>query len=586
MTRSAWRGRRLAATAGFAAVVALVVALSASRRDGSADAGPFAAVRRGDLAIDIASVGELQAVRSLTFNVPRLKTNNVKVTWLVPEGARVAPGDTLARFDPTDVLRRIEELEGRVASARANLEKLHATQAAQLADMEAGLEDHRAGLRLAELAAENVRYEARVNQERAQLELQRARLGLQQAESKLSAQRTIAAAELAQEQVNLTMLLNQRTSEHEALANHALVAATSGLAVYGSNWSGGRLTKIKVGDAIFPGAQVIELPDLSAMKVACTVNEARVQSLQVGLRCDIRVDALADTMHHGVISHVNVLGRKLEDSDGVKVFDFEVQLEGGDSRLRPGMSANVLVRVDVLKGVLFAPVEAVHTDSTGTYVLRRRGGRGLERVGVEVGAQNDFHVALLSGVEVDDALALHHPSSDVGSIPWSRQRPVKLPATQTPTPLAGAQAAEGSKPAGPASPPPTTPMQPDDRAAAPQPRVPTGSASKPPVTREATADKPPVTPPAGSAPATSTEMVYSVHVASYQTLKKANLEIANLRTLGYEARALETDLGSKGKWYRVYAGSYPTAADAARTRDVLLRLPDYSSAQVGRLPRP
>jgi len=79
--------------------------------------------------------------------------------------------------------------------------------------------------------------------------------------------------------------------------------------------------------------------------------------------------------------------------------------------------------------------------------------------------------------------------------------------------------------------------------------------------------------------------VYSVHVASYQTLKKANLEIAKLRTLGYEARALETDLGSKGKWYRVYAGSYPTAAEAARTRDVLLRLPHYSFAQVRRLPR-
>ena len=238
----------------------------------------------------------------------------------------------------------------------------------------------------------------------------------------------------------------------------------------------------------------------------------------------------------------------------------------------------------------------------------------------------------------------------VGSIFWLRQRPVKLPATQTETPLAGAQsdaaagpddskAAQGSKPPGSTSPPPTSatqnpagaktppsppptqsPIQPDDRAAAPQSKAPTGSASKPPVTREATADKSPVTPPAGAGstgtgttspspsrpppagsapatsgaapsggaalPATSTEMVYSVHVASYQTLKKANEEIANLRARGYEGRAIETDLGSKGKWYRVYAGSYPTAAEAARTRDVLLKLPDYSFAQVKRLPRP
>jgi multidrug efflux pump subunit AcrA (membrane-fusion protein) len=410
MARSAWRGRRLAVTAGLAAIgVAVVVALSASRRDGSAGEIPFATVRRGDLAIEIASVGELQAVRSLTFNVPRLKTNNVKVIWLVPEGARVAPGDTLARFDPTEVLRRLEELEGRITSARANLEKLHATQAARAAEMEAGLEDQRASLRLAELSAENVRYEARVNQEKAQLELQRARLGLQQAESKLVAQRAIDAAELAQEQVGLTSLLNQRISEREALANHAIVAATSGLAVYGSNWSAGRLNKIKIGDSVFPGAQVIELPDLSAMKVACKVNEARVQALKLDLPCEVRVDALADTLHHGVISRVNVLGRELEESDGVKVFDFDVRLLGHNGRLRPGMTANVLVRVDVLHDVLFAPIEAVQSDSAGTFVLRRRGGRGLERVGVEVGAQNDFHVALSRGVEAGDALALRRP---------------------------------------------------------------------------------------------------------------------------------------------------------------------------------
>jgi multidrug efflux pump subunit AcrA (membrane-fusion protein) len=281
MASSRWRSRRFVIAAGVAAA-ALLVVLSAARRGGDPET-PFAAVQRGDLAIEVACVGELQAVRSLTFTVPRLKTNNVKVVWLVPEGARVAPGDTLARFDPTEVLRRIEELEGRVALARGNLEKLRATQAARSAEAEAGLEDHRAALRLAELAAENVRYEARVSQERAQLELQRARLGLQQAESKLVAQRSIDATELAQEQVSLTAAENQLRSEREAYANHVLIAATSGLVVYGSNWSGGRLTKIKVGDSVYPGAQVIELPDLGAMKVACTVNEARVQSIRVGL---------------------------------------------------------------------------------------------------------------------------------------------------------------------------------------------------------------------------------------------------------------------------------------------------------------
>jgi cell division protein FtsN len=49
---------------------------------------------------------------------------------------------------------------------------------------------------------------------------------------------------------------------------------------------------------------------------------------------------------------------------------------------------------------------------------------------------------------------------------------------------------------------------------------------------------------------------------------------------------VKTDLGSKGIWYRVYVGSYPTAAEADQARQALLKLPEYKSyAQVTRMPR-
>ncbi len=161
--------------------------------------------------------------------------------------------------------------------------------------------------------------------------------------------------------------------------------------------------------------------------------------------------------------------------------------------------------------------------------------------------------------------------------------------------------------------------QPDDRSAAPTTPNTTAPANeiKPPVTVPQPAVRPPssttgaapgpdrttpTSPPATSTqprdvgppsstpaeespPAVAAEALYAVHVASYQTLRKANIEIASLKARGYEGRAIETDLGSKGTWYRVYAGSYPTAAEAARARAVLLQLPDYNFAQVRRLPR-
>jgi multidrug efflux pump subunit AcrA (membrane-fusion protein) len=405
------RGRWIAA---FVVLALLLLLGGAALRRGDGNANvPIARVERGDLAIEVSSVGELQAVHALSFGVPRLRGSPAKVVWLIAEGSRVAAGDTLARFDPSEVLRRIEDLESRLTSARANLQKMHASQAAQISEMEAALEDQRAAVRLAEIGAAGIEYEAAIDRERTQLELQRARLAVQQAESKLESHRNIHAAELTEQQVTIGQLESQLTTERETLKNHVVVAPTSGLVVYGSHWSGGRQVKVKIGDQLYYGGEVIELPDLSSMQVESWVNESRVDQLRIGLPCEVRIDAFPDTTYAGSITRVNVLGRELPESEGVKVFDYVVEIEGSDPRLRPGMTASVLARVTRLDDVVYAPIEAVHLDDAGSWVFRKRG-RKFERVPVTLGERNDFHVVLTSGVEVGDEVALRVPGAEEG----------------------------------------------------------------------------------------------------------------------------------------------------------------------------
>ena len=147
------------------------------------------------------------------------------------------------------------------------------------------------------------------------------------------------------------------------------------------------------------------------MRVSSYLNEARVSQIQVGDLCELHVDAFPDTAYAGRIERVNVLGRELHDAPGVKVFDFEVTLEGHDPRLRPGMTSSVIVQVDELDDVVFAPIEAVHSDEDGFYVFRREAGK-FERVRVTLGRQNEFHVVLLSGIAPGDELALRAPAED------------------------------------------------------------------------------------------------------------------------------------------------------------------------------
>jgi len=394
-----------------ATILTLVLAMAASRREGHSRSIPTVRVQRGDLRIDLTTVGELQAVRSTDLSIPRLKSNQIKLVYLVPEGSHVAVGDTLARFDTTDVLRRIEELESQLRSAQANLQKLLAMQVAGTAELNASLEDQRAAVRLAELNAANVSYEARVEQEKADLTLKRAHLQLEQLESKIVTQRSIDAAERTEQEVTIASLENRLASEREALANHSLVAPAEGLVVYGTRWLSGRRAKVKVGDELHYGIVVIELPDLSQMRVTSYLNEARVSQIHVDDVCEVRVDAFPDTAYSGRIAQINVLGRELPDAPGVKVFDFEVMLAGRDARLRPGMTTSVQVWIDDLADVLSAPIETVHSDESGFFVYRRAG-RGFERAAVRVGQQNEFRVVLEGGVEAGDELALRAPEED------------------------------------------------------------------------------------------------------------------------------------------------------------------------------
>lgn len=92
-------------------------------------------------------------------------------------------------------------------------------------------------------------------------------------------------------------------------------------------------------------------------------------------------------------------------------------------------------------------------------------------------------------------------------------------------------------------------------------------------------------PAAAGTGAAAAGVPFAVHVASYKTLGQASKEIAQLQKFGYTGNAVETDLGSKGTWYRVYVGSYSTVAEAEAARDAILKLPGYHFAIVHRLPR-
>lgn len=190
----------------------------------------------------------------------------------------------------------------------------------------------------------------------------------------------------------------------------------------------------------------------------------------------------------------------------------------------------------------------------------------------------------------------HAPRSSVGTDnagaaaaqPSTPQQPEVAGDAVAPDDAAAQPATQDFTDALPPQPPPAPGSGPPGGAASGSAQTPSGAAAggTPPPDDAARAG--PSTESKGSAaPSTSPSGVtYSVHVASYQKAARAQTDVDNLRKHGFKARYKRTDLGSKGIWYRVYVGSYPSRADAAKAREAVLKLPDYSFARVQRVSTP
>ncbi len=432
MTRRQWWIAGLGAVAvGVGAVVAL------RHKPDAASSVPSYPVQQGEFVISLAlKGGELEAVKAENIVAPRVR-GQLKIVELFPEGEQVAVGDLLVQFEQTDFQKRVMDAEQQVEVARADLEKTRATQKVEIAKLEADIKNQEANLRLAELTVERMAFEATIQKEEAQIEAHKAELGYQQAVEKLASQQVVNNAEVRKRQLEIERNERELDKARQELASTTIQAEKPGLVVYGKVWKGERPEKVRVGDEIWGGVNVLSLPDLSQMQVKTYVNEVEVDKLDTGQVALIQLDALPGPTFHGRIKSIASLGREKEGEKNVKVFDVVLSIEEQDARLKPGMTATAEVIVETIPPRPVAAPDSVQTEAGEVaaaaplplYIpldaVFEKDGRALvyclvrgqpEERAVTLGQKNEDFVIVQHGLTPDDRVALRDPTQAVDPI--------------------------------------------------------------------------------------------------------------------------------------------------------------------------
>lgn len=377
---------------------------------GPADDFPAVTLARGSFPVTQTEGGEIQAARGESITSPRIG-GELKIVYLYPEGEQVDIGQLVLAFDPAEFEREMLDREGRLEQARADLDRARAEMGQTIADVKRQIEQRQAQYELEGLNAQRAEYNSPID-------LQRARIETDKAERAVAESREDSIAQEVVNRVDLHRYENE-IAEHqrrydEAKRNYertSIYATRPGIVVYRKIWKRGTdgEGKVAVGDQVWGGQALLDLPDLSAMQVLCLVGEVDVKRMEIGQPVFIRMEAFPGPVFHGKVGRLAPMATPQPGAPSVHVFEVVIDIEERDARLKPGMSAEAEIVVETVPDVLSLPLDAIFAVG-GREVVYRRKGRGFEPVTVSLGRQNATAAVIDSGLAAGDVIALRDPT--------------------------------------------------------------------------------------------------------------------------------------------------------------------------------
>jgi HlyD family secretion protein len=376
---------------------------------------PTAEVKRGDFTDYLELRGRLKAIRSVVVSAPS-DAEDLRILRLVPDGSHVKQGDMLVQFDVTKLQSDLAQDRSELRAAEAEAEQTRATNRLTTEQDRTDLLKASYDVDSAKLDASKSEIVSKVEGAEADLVVTDDQSKLQAARQKSTSDDKGAAADLDGKRHKgdkARFEVNQAEHRISVLTLHSPMEGIITLLpnYRAGNFFGSNAPSFKEGDQAWPGAGIVEIPDLSSLRVECRVDES--DRARVGLQqtANLRIDAVPDRDFTGRVARISTLAT-VDFSGGwpfPKNFELAVSVDQADPRLRPGMNATARIAVDRVRDATLIPTEAAFQKSgeTVAYLLR---GTHFEMRPIEVSKRGESQLVVASGLKPGDRVALKDPT--------------------------------------------------------------------------------------------------------------------------------------------------------------------------------
>ncbi len=165
------------------------------------------------------------------------------------------------------------------------------------------------------------------------------------------------------------------------------------------------------------GATLLELADLSRLRVEASTNEIDVAALTLGMPVEITFESVPEARASGRITFIAPAATRpagaAASGNAAREFPLQIEIEQSHPRVRPGMTARVHIVTASAQDALSVEHNAVFNDhESGEWFVFVRAADSLGepvKTKVELGVRDRSHVEIKSGLAEGAAVSLQRP---------------------------------------------------------------------------------------------------------------------------------------------------------------------------------
>jgi len=334
---------------------------------------------------------------------------NLVLLHLIKAGARVKKDEVVAEFDPTNQLLRLDDYKDAVIQTNNSIRKLIANLAANKEAHDQTVRSAKAGWDQAALDLKKAPVQAAIDAENAKLTAEQTEATYKQLvfEDALvieSQAASIRVSELTKDQMAIE--LQRAEGNVKRMEMHSPM---DGIAVMASIIRNGEWGQVREGDQVNAGQPFLTVVDPSSMVLDATVNQVDAENLRLGMKATIHLDAYPDIELPAVLEGIGAMSKTSTfRANYISSIPVRFKIEKNDTRLIPDLTGSADVILGAESGTMVLPRAAVFEENGGSFVYVQTA-EGWAKKQVEPGLRNFTQVAIRSGVQKGDMVALQRP---------------------------------------------------------------------------------------------------------------------------------------------------------------------------------